>query len=162
MATFYVRDWNPTLAPLGFTKTDQMQWRFQPNSRVGAKVSGETFDGRVEIGASRPAASFRYLYGVWKFSDDWKLKVGRDDTPIKFDLNNQVFNTDQNLDQIGSAYGGHEGGIAIEGRRFKFAAISPVTKVVVSPIPFCPLPLSRFPHCAMRTSTHLSLPVDRG
>ena len=133
MATFYIWDLNPTLAPLGLTETEQLQWRFQPNSRFGAKVSGDKFEGRVEIGANRPAASLRFLYGTWKFSDNWQLKIGKDNTPIKFSLSNQVINTDQNLQQIGAAWGGRSGQIAIEGQGFKFAAITPVTRVGISP-----------------------------
>jgi hypothetical protein len=110
-----------------------LQWRFQPNSRFGAKISGDKYEGRVEIGATSPVASLRFLYGVWKLSDNWKLKIGKDNTPIRFGLSNQVFNTDQNLQQIGLAWGGREGQITIEGRGFKFAAITPVTRVAISP-----------------------------
>ena len=133
MATFYIQDFNPSLTPLGLTETDQLQWRFQPNSRIGAKVSGDKFDGRAEVGANVPNASLRFLYGSWKFYNDWKLKIGKDNTPIKFSLSNQVINNDQNLQQIGAAWGGRSGQIAIEGQGFKFAAITPVTRVGISP-----------------------------
>ena len=133
MATYYVRDRNPSLATLGLTETHQLQWQFQPNSRIGAKVRGHKFDGRVEIGVNIPNASLRFIYGVWKFSDDWKLRIGQDNTPILYGLSNQVFNNDQNLYQLGNAWGGRKGQIAIEGRGFKFAAITPVTRVGVSP-----------------------------
>ena len=133
VATFYAHDLDPGRAPLGLTETDQLQWEFQPNSRFGASVRGDRFDGQVEIGANEPVAALRLLYGVWKFSDDWKLKIGKDNTPILFGLSNQVFNTDQNLRQEGNAWGGRVGQIAIEGRGFKFAAITPVTKVDIRP-----------------------------
>lgn len=133
MATFYKHDRDPASDSVGLGDIDQLQWDFQPNSWFGANVRGDKFEGRAEIGATEPGVSLRFLYGVWKFSDDWKLRIGKDNTPILFGLSNQVFNTDQNLWQLGNAWGGRAGQIAIEGRGFRFAAISPVNKVDILP-----------------------------
>jgi hypothetical protein len=129
MATFYtntnLKDQGPD--DTGRTTIKDTQWELQGNSRIGANVKGDTLDARFEFGAGQTTVTTRLLYGIWKFSDHWGLKVGQDFTPITFDLSKQVFDSDNNLDQQGLAYGLRRGQIGIEGRGFKFAAITPTS-----------------------------------
>lgn len=129
VATFFtgkdLKDLGPDDA--GRTEVKNMQWDLQGNSRIGANVKGATLDARFEFGAGESNITTRLLYGIWKFSDNWGLKVGQDYTPINFALSNQVFNSDNKLDQQGHAYGSRRGQIAIEGHGFKFAAITPTS-----------------------------------
>ncbi len=129
VATFFTGKDLKNLGPddAGRTEVKNMQWDLQGNSRIGAKFKGARLDARFEFGAGESNITTRLLYGIWKFSDNWGLKVGQDFTPINFELSNQVFNSDNNLDQQGHAYGSRRGQIAIEGHGFKFAAITPTS-----------------------------------
>ena len=69
----------------------------------------------------------RRLFGVWKFTEGWELKVGKDYTPITFFLSGQVFDTDQGLKNAGQAYGYRRAQIAVEGKSFKVALIDPTS-----------------------------------
>ncbi|MFN2253099.1 MAG: hypothetical protein ACK2U6_02580 [Candidatus Promineifilaceae bacterium] len=109
----------------GRSNVQNLQWNLQGNSRIGGKVTGDTLEARFEFGVGESDVTARLIYGIWKFSENWALKIGKDYTPILFGLSNQVFNNDLNLWQFGNAYGGRVGQIALEGRGFKFAAISP-------------------------------------
>ncbi len=135
MATFFtsrdLQEQGPDDA--GRTQINNTQWALQGNSRIGANVKSDVIEGRFEFGINESDVTARLIYGVWKFSDNWSLKVGKDYTPILFGLSNQVFNNDQNLWQWGNAYGGRVGQIAIEGRGFKLAAISPNSAETVDP-----------------------------
>jgi hypothetical protein len=114
----------------GRSSVRNLQWNLQGNSRIGATVKGDMLDGRFEFGVNdNPTGggtvTVRRIYGVWKFAEGWGLKVGKDFTPITFFLSNQVFDTDNNLQLAGEAYGGRRGQVAVEGAGFKFAAITP-------------------------------------
>ncbi len=114
----------------GRNSVRNLQWNLQGNSRIGATVKGDMLDGRFEFGVNdNPTGggtvTVRRIYGVWKFAEGWGLKVGKDFTPITFFLSNQVFDTDNNLQLAGEAYGGRRGQVAVEGAGFKFAAITP-------------------------------------
>ncbi len=114
----------------GRSSLRDLQWNLQGNSRIGATVKGDKLDGRIEVGVNdNPTGggnvTARRIYGVWSFADGWGLKVGKDFTPITFFLSNQVFDADNNLEFVGEAYGGRHGQIALEGKGFKFAAITP-------------------------------------
>jgi hypothetical protein len=107
-----------------------LQWSLQGNSRIGATVKGHKLDGRFEFGVNDDptgggTVTVRRIYGVWKFAGGWRLKVGQDFTPITFFLSNQVFDNDNDLRWVGNAYGARKGQIAVEGKGFKFAAITP-------------------------------------
>ena len=140
METFYkstdLKDLGPDAA--GRDTVKNTVWLFQNNSRVGATVKGDMLSARFEYGA-RPAvrdsgavtnfANVRRLYGEWKFTEGWSLKVGKDYTPITFFLSGQVVNADAGLLQVGNAYGARKGQVALEGQlgpgKFKFATIDP-------------------------------------
>ncbi|MFZ0727393.1 MAG: hypothetical protein WAM61_16545 [Desulfobacterales bacterium] len=129
MATFYTSEDQGENVPddFGRERINDTLWELQSNTRIGGKVAGDTIEARFELGADETSVTTRLLYGIWKFSDTWGLKIGKDYTPIHFGLSNQVFDNDLNLRQYGNAYGGRVGQIALEGRGFKFAAITPTT-----------------------------------
>lgn len=129
MATFFTsEDQGENVSDdFGRDRIDNTLWELQGNSRIGGKVTGDTIEARFEFGASETDVTTRLLYGIWKFSENWGLKIGKDYTPILFGLSNQVFDNDLNLWQFGNAYGGRVGQIALEGRGFKFASITPTT-----------------------------------
>jgi hypothetical protein len=137
MATFYTNQNLQDQGPDDFGRTTikNTQWNLQGNSRIGATVKGNKIDGRFEFGVNdNPTGggtvTARRIYGVWKFAEDWGLKVGKDYTPITFFLSNQVFDTDNNLQFVGEAYGSRRGQVAVEGAGFKFAAITPSPTVL--------------------------------
>jgi len=129
MATFYTsEDRGENVADdFGRDRINNNLWELQGNSRIGGKVTADNIEARFEFGINENNVSSRLLYGIWKFSEDWNFKIGKDYTPILFGLSNQVFDNDLNLWQFGNAYGGRVGQISIEGRGFKFAAITPTT-----------------------------------
>jgi hypothetical protein len=136
METFYKSEDLVTDDTFGRGNDGDLTWRFQNNSRVGASVKGDMLEARFEYGA-RPArrdngavtnfANVRRLYGVWKFTEGWGLKVGKDYTPITFFLSGQVVDADAGLLFVGNAYGGRKGLVALEGMGFKIALIAPAT-----------------------------------
>ena len=150
MATFYTSqdlgdlyksDANPNGDDeFGRSTVKDLQWNLQSNARIGATVKGDTVSGRFEYGASTDPdltgnnANIRLLYGVWHFSENWGLKVGQDYTPITFFLSGQVFDTDNELEFVGNAYGGRHGQVALEGTlgpgTLKFAAVTPKTSTL--------------------------------
>jgi len=146
MATFYTSqdlgdlyksDTNPSgNDEFGRSTMKDLQWNLQSNARIGAIVKGDMLSGRFEYGAGsgNANANIRLLYGVWHFSENWGLKVGQDFTPITFFLSNQVFDTDNNLEFVGNAYGGRQGQVALEGifgpGTLKFAAVTPETSTL--------------------------------
>jgi hypothetical protein len=133
MATFYIsEDRGENVSDdFGRDRINNTLWELQGNSHIGGKVTGNTIDARFELGTGETDVTTRLIYGIWKFSENWGLKIGKDYTPILFGLSNQVFNNDLNLWQFGNAYGGRVGQVAIESRGFKFAAISPNTAQTV-------------------------------
>ena len=102
------------------------QWALQGNSRIGATIKGDMIEARFEYGTGVNRA--RRLYGVWKFTEGWGLKVGQDYTPITFFLSGQAFDDDAGLLQVGNAYGSRRGQLALEGKAgpgtLKVAAIT--------------------------------------
>jgi hypothetical protein len=100
-------------------KPKTTQWELQANSRVGATVKGDMLEARFEFSVSSDEAGgnvgTRRLYGVWKFTEGWGLKVGKDYTPITFFLSGQVFDNDAGLLNVGNAYGSRRAQLALEG-----------------------------------------------
>jgi hypothetical protein len=118
-----------------------LQWNLQGNSRVGATVKGDQIEGRFEFSVSSDGAGgnvgTRRLYGVWKFTEGWGLKVGKDYTPITFFLSGQVFDNDAGLLNVGNAYGSRRAQLAVEGKlgpgMLKVALIDPTTSTLSTP-----------------------------
>jgi hypothetical protein len=115
----------------GRSSVDELQWAMQGNSRIGATVKGDQVEGRFEFSVSSDGSGgnvgTRRLFGVWKFTEGWGLKVGKDYTPITFFLSGQVFDSDSGLKNVGQAYGYRRAQIAVEGMGFKAALIDPTT-----------------------------------
>ena len=115
----------------GRSSVDELQWAMQGNSRIGATVKGDQVEGRFEYSVSSDGSGAnvgtRRLFGVWKFTEGWGLKVGKDYTPITFFLSGQVFDSDSGLKNVGQAYGYRRAQIAVEGMGFKAALIDPTT-----------------------------------
>lgn len=80
VATFYVNEDNVESGSR--TEDNRTLWELQGNSRIGAIIKGDTMDARVEFGDGTDRVNNRLLYGVWKFSDNWRLKIGQDYKPI--------------------------------------------------------------------------------
>jgi hypothetical protein len=119
-------------------KPKTTQWELQGNSRVGATVKGDMLDARFEFSVSSDEAGgnvgTRRLYGIWKFTEGWGLKVGKDYTPITFFLSGQVFDNDAGLLNVGNAYGSRRAQLALEGMlgpgMLKVALIDTTTSVL--------------------------------
>jgi len=145
MATFYTsRDYgkifqsedNPSGDDqFGRSNFKSTQWALQGNSRIGATIKGDMIDARFEYGTG---VNLRRLYGVWKFTEGWGLKIGQDYTPITFFLSGQAFDGDWGLLQVGNAYGSRKGQIALEGQAgpgmLKVAAITQTTPTVAASV----------------------------
>jgi len=122
----------------GDDSVSNLQWALQGNSRVGATVKGDQIEGRFEFSVSSDGAGgnvgTRRLYGVWKFTEGWGLKVGKDYTPITFFLSGQVFDNDAGLLNVGNAYGSRRAQLAVEGKlgpgMLKVALIDPSTSTL--------------------------------
>ena len=136
MATFYVAD------DFGdFTRADGEEddwglvWNFQSNSRLGARVKADKVSGHIELGLKGSDGSdidvgTRRAYGVWKFSDNASLKVGKDYSPVTRFISGQVFNTDDGLLGSGNFYGKRPGQLGLQIGGFEIAAI---TNALVAP-----------------------------
>ena len=124
MATYYTSDYN------GTTNSDGLQWKGQPNSRIGAKVKADKLKGQFEYGyssqrlGSHEHVRLRRLYGEWKFADGMRLKVGRDYTPISQFLSGQVGVEDNGFVGMGLLYGFREDQIALSFGGFTIAALT--------------------------------------
>ena len=130
MATWWISD-----DPGGTADSDDdLRWRLQSNSRVGANVKGDNLKAQFEYGLDQAAdgtsadkARVRRLYGVAKFGA-MKLKVGKDYTPVKQFLSGQVFDGDMGLCcGWGAAYGGRRGQISLRFGGFEVAFVTPST-----------------------------------
>jgi hypothetical protein len=118
-----------------------LNWNLQTNSRIGATVTGDRLDARFEFSVTSDGAGgnvgTRRLYAIWKFTEGWGLKVGKDFTPITFFLSNQVFDNDSNLQFLGEAYGARRGQLAAEGQlgpgMLKVALIDQTTDTLNTP-----------------------------
>ena len=125
MATYYTSDYN------GTTNSDGLQWKGQPNSRIGAKVKADKIKAQFEYGyssqrlGSHEHVRLRRLYANWKFTDGMRLKVGRDYTPISQFLSGQVGVEDNGFVGMGLLYGFREDQIALSFGGFTIAALSP-------------------------------------
>ena len=81
------------------------QWYLQSNTRLGAKVKADKVTGQIELAttasstdsAGDGAVNTRRAYGVWKFSDNAWLKVGKDYSPVTDFISNQWFDADNDM-----------------------------------------------------------------
>jgi len=130
MATYYVSDdLGDGTTQAGNDGTQDLQWDFQGNSRIGANVKAENIKGQFELGLKGSNtgdvdAGTRRLYGVWDFGAG-KLKVGKDYTPVSQFISGQAFDGDLGLLGIGTMYGSRIGQVALSFGGFTVALITP-------------------------------------
>lgn len=130
MATFWVHDDYGDFEVNGESDDDGLQWDFQTNSRIGAKVKAGKVKGHIELGLKGTDGGdidvgTRRAYGTWEFADGAGLTVGKDYTPIIQWNSGQVFDGDNGLAGIGTNDGKRAGQIRLELGDFQIAAITP-------------------------------------
>ena len=127
MATFWAdTDLGDFTTTAGDDDDANMQWDFQSNSRIGAKVKAEAVRGQFEWGVSESNVATRRLYGTWNFGPA-TLKVGKDYTPVKQFISGQAYNGDLGLLGYGTAYGSRVGQLALSFGGFEVALIDQTT-----------------------------------
>jgi len=100
---------------------EALGWSQQGNSRIGARVKGETIGGRFEYGTG---VNMRLLYGTWNFGSG-RILLGQTYTPVNLFYSNQVFGGDSDLLDVGGLYGGRHGEISVKVAGFEFALVDP-------------------------------------
>ena len=104
---------------------------FQGNSRLGAKVKADKVTGQIELALGTggdggdTAVATRRAYGVWKWSDNGGLKVGKDYSPVTDFISNQWFDADNDLLGTGNFYGRRPAGVTLILGGFELAALVP-------------------------------------
>ena len=104
---------------------------FQGNSRLGAKVQADKVTGQIELALGAggdggdTSVATRRAFGVWKVSDFTSLKVGKDYSPVTDTINNQVFDSDDDLYGNGNFYGRRPAGLTLMLGDFELAALVP-------------------------------------
>jgi hypothetical protein len=107
------------------------QMYFQGNSRLGAKVKADKVTGQIELALGTggdggdTAVATRRAYGVWKWSDNGGLKVGKDYSPVTDFISNQWFDADNDLLGTGNFYGRRPAGVTLILGGFELAALVP-------------------------------------
>jgi hypothetical protein len=109
-----------------------LNWSFQGNSRLQAKVKADKVNGYVELGlrgtdGGDGQVRARRAYGTWHFSDSGALMVGKDYSPIIQFTSGQVIDEDLGLAGIGTNDGFRPGQIRLELGDFQIAAITAYT-----------------------------------
>jgi hypothetical protein len=129
MATFYVyTDYGDD--PVNGQDNDwELQWNFQTNSRLGAKVKADKVSGQIELALKGTDGSdldvgTRRAYGVWNFADNAALKVGKDYSPVSQLYSNQVFNDDDDMEGSGAFHGRRPGGLTLILGGFELALLT--------------------------------------
>ena len=130
MATYWVHDDFGDFTVNTQDDDDTLQWDFQTNSRLGAKVKADKVKGHIELGLKGTNGGdvdvgTRRAYGTWNFSEGAALTVGKDYSPIIQWNSGQVFDGDNGLAGIGTNDGKRPGQIRLELGEFQIAAITP-------------------------------------
>jgi len=132
IATWYVdRDYGDGVSANGDDNDEATQWYFQGNSRLGAKVKADKVTGQIELALGQggngddTAVTTRRAYGIWKFSDNAFLKVGKDYSPVTDFISNQWFNGDADLLGEGNFYGRRPAGLTLGLGDFEIAFLTP-------------------------------------
>jgi hypothetical protein len=136
MATFYVSEDFGDIAVNGQHDDWRMQWDFQTNSRIGANVKADKVSGKIELALKATnggdggdeAVATRLAYGVWKFSENAALKVGKDYSPVTQAISNQVFNSDDDMEGSGVFHGRRPGGLTLMVGGFELALLTNALK----------------------------------
>lgn len=127
-ATFFMSE-----NDMGERDKDYITWEMMDNSRVGAIIENNDISGGFEFGNGHDGVEIRKLFGVYSFSENIKLKIGRDYTPLNYFPSNQVApiyenEGDSGLKPYGGIYEGYENMIQITMDRLKVALIEPATE----------------------------------
>jgi hypothetical protein len=130
VSTFYVdQDYGDTTVA-GQDDDQGTQWYHQGNSRLGAKVKADKVNGQVELAlggggfGEDTAVSTRRIYGIWKFSDNAFLKIGKDYSPVTDFISNQWFNGDNDMLGEGNFYGRRPTGATLGIGNFELAFLA--------------------------------------
>jgi hypothetical protein len=135
LGTWYGTKYNGDYKVNGQKDDSSLHWNFQANSRLEAKVRADKVTGHVELalagegGASSGIGddtnvTTRRAYGVWKFSENAWLKVGKDYSPVTEFISNQVFNDDTDLLGWGNFFGGRPSGLTLGIGDFELAFLT--------------------------------------
>lgn len=129
VATFYVAEDYGDFDVNSESDDWGLQWNFQTNSRLGANVKADKVKGQIELGLKGTDGSdidvgTRRAYGVWMFSDNAWLKVGKDYSPVTRFISGQVFNEDAGLLGAGNFYGRRPGGLTLGIGGFELALLT--------------------------------------
>ena len=139
IATWYVdRDYGDAVVN-GQDDDQATQWYFQGNSRLGAKVKADKVSGQIEfaLGPSSTSngdggdtnVSTRLAFGVWNFSDNAWLKVGKAYSPVSDFISNQFFDADSGqLYGEGQFYGRRPAGVTLGIGSFETGFPDPVLR----------------------------------
>ena len=133
VATWYVNQDFKDFPQAGQDNDAGTQWYLQGNSRLGAKVKADKVTGQIELAttasstdsAGDGAVNTRRAYGVWKFSDNGSLKVGKDYSPTTDFVSNQWFDGDNDMLGNGNFYGRRPQGITLILGNFELAFLTP-------------------------------------
>ncbi len=158
MSTFYIQNDFGDSPVNGEDDDWGLRWDFQDNSRLGVKVKADKVSGMIELGLNgtdgntgQAGGEFngtnggdghvqtRRAYGVWKFSDNASLKVGKDYSPVTNLVSGQVFDDDFGLKGNGNFYGKRPGQIGLQIGAFEIAFITNALKDS-APAAFSPAP----------------------
>ena len=132
IATWYAdRDYGDGVVN-GQNDDQATQWYFQGNSRLGAKVKADKVSGQIEFGLGTGGDGgdtnvvTRRAYGVWRFSDNAWLKVGKDNATVTDVISNQMYDADGNLYGEGNFYGRRPAGLTLGIGEFELAFLTPL------------------------------------
>ena len=98
-------------------------WGLQGNSRIGARVQGETIGGRFEYGSG---PNLRMLYGTYTMGES-EFLVGQTYTPTAFIFpSGQVVAGDDGLLGVGAFYTGRDPMLQWKMKGLRLALVTPV------------------------------------
>jgi hypothetical protein len=132
-ATWYVDRHYGDSTLNGLRSDRSLQWYFQWDSRVGARVRSDAASGLIELGLTAgPGTSggsggdgnvtTRRAYVVWKISEATSIKVGKDYSPVSDPISNQMFDSD---DRTGNFYGKRPAGVTLIVGKLQVALLTP-------------------------------------
>jgi hypothetical protein len=141
MATFYVADDFGDNRVNGESDDWGLEWNFQSNSRLGARVKADKVAGHIELGLKGTDGGdidvgTRRAYATWAFADGMLLKVGKDYSAANRFISSQVFNGDDGIEGSGEFYTRRPGQIGLEIDTFKLGFITnagPTNSPAVTP-----------------------------
>jgi predicted porin len=131
VATFYVAQDYGDYTVNGQDDDWGLQWDFQGNSRMGAKVKADKVSGHIELSLSATnggdggdgGVGTRLAYGAWKFADNASLKVGKMYSPVTRFISSQTFGSDAGALGAGDFYGRRPAGLALQIGEFELALL---------------------------------------